>query len=58
MDRRWITILEAAQYLSIHPVTCRRLLDRNKIPGTRFGRNIRVDLKKLTEQLERESRKQ
>ena len=47
MERRWITVAEAAEYLSIHPVTCRRLIDRDEIPATRVGRSVRVDLRKL-----------
>jgi len=54
MNRRWVTVNEAAEYLSIHPVTCRRLIDQNKIPASRIGRSVRVDFKKLEAQLESE----
>jgi len=47
---------EAAEYLSIHPVTCRRLIDRGKIPASHIGRSVRVDFKKLEEQLESEAK--
>lgn len=54
MMHRWITVAQAAEYLSIHPVTCRRLIDRGKIPASHIGRSVRVDFKKLEEQLENE----
>ena len=47
VERRWITVAEAADYLAIHPVTCRRLIDRDEIPASRIGRSVRVDLLKL-----------
>lgn len=56
MTRRWITVAQAAEYLSIHPVTCRRLIDRGKIPASHVGRSVRVDFKKLEEQLESEAK--
>lgn len=53
MERRWVSVNTASKYLSIHPVTCRRLIDRGVIPASRIGRNVRVDIRKLNEQLER-----
>jgi excisionase family DNA binding protein len=52
MKRRWISVNDAAEYLSIHPVTCRRLIDRGEIPASKIGRSVRVDLKALNRQLE------
>lgn len=52
IPRRWITVKECAAYLSMHEVTVRRLIDSEKIPATRIGRTVRVDLKALTRKLE------
>ena len=52
MDRRWISVSEASKYLSIHEITCRRLIDRGEIPAVRIGGSVRVDFKKLVETLE------
>jgi len=54
MVRRWITVKEAANYLSLHPTTVYRLIDHDLIPATRVGRNIRVDLKALEAMMEEE----
>ena len=54
MEKRWVTVREASRYLGIHPVTCRRLIDRGLIPFAKIGRSVRIDLRKLNEQLERE----
>ncbi len=51
--RRWVTVNEVAEYLSMHPVTVRRKIDRGEIPSSRVGRSVRVDIQKLNEQLER-----
>ncbi len=53
MERRWVSVNTASKYLSIHPVTCRRLIDRGVIPATKIGGSIRVDKKRLDEKLER-----
>jgi len=52
MEKRWVSVREASQYLSLHEITTRRLIDRGMIPASRIGRNIRVDMRKLNEQLE------
>jgi len=57
-ERRWITVAEVAEYLSLHPVTVRRLIDKGQIPSSRVGRNVRIDMRKLTEQLENEKNSQ
>ena len=54
MKLRWISVKTASEYLSIHEVTCRRLIDRGEIPAMRIGRNIRVDLKTLEAMMEEE----
>lgn len=52
MIKRWISIKEAAEYLSLHEITIRRLIDRRKIPASKVGRSVRVDLEKLNEQMQ------
>lgn len=52
MDRRWISIRETAEYLGIHQVTCRRLVDRGELKAAKVGGSIRVDLQALEKQME------
>lgn len=52
MERRWISVREASEYLSLHEITVRRLLDRGQIPGTKLGGSIRIDKRRLDGQLE------
>jgi len=54
MEKRWITVAETASYLSLHPVSIYRLIDRGQIPAARVGRNVRVDLKALEAMMEEE----
>ena len=54
MTRCWITVVEAGSYLSLHPESIYRLIDRGLIPASRVGRNVRVDLKALEEMMEEE----
>ena len=53
--RRWISCREAAAYLSVHEMTVRDWISRGLVPFCRIGRAIRVDLRKLEAQLERQS---
>jgi excisionase family DNA binding protein len=55
--RRWISVREAADYLGCHIQTCYRLLYLGQLPGARVGRSVRIDLKKLQEQLEAQARR-
>lgn len=52
MERRWISVREASEYLSIHFKSCYRLIDRGEIPAAKIGGNVSVDLKWLREILE------
>jgi len=54
MERRWISIREASEYLSLHEITVRRLVDRGEIPASRIGHSVRVDLRRLQDFLERQ----
>jgi len=56
MERRWISVRTASEYLGIHEITVRRLIDRGEIPATKIGRSVRVDLKKLNETLESQTK--
>jgi len=49
---RFITVDEAAEMLSLHPMSVRKMISRGQIPSARFGRSVRVDLRKLEAQLE------
>jgi len=52
--RRWITIFECSTYLNLHKQSIYRLISQGKIKAGRVGRNLRIDLKALDEQLENE----
>jgi len=52
MEKRWISIRTCSEYLGIHPVTCRRLVDLGKIKAAKVGGSIRVDLQALEKQME------
>ena len=52
IERRFISLSEAAALLSLSVSGCRKLADRNMLPVVRIGRSVRVDNKKLLEQLE------
>ncbi len=56
MERRWISVKAASEYLSIHFKSCYRLIDRGEIPAVRIGGSVRVDLKRLVEILESQDR--
>lgn len=49
---RFITVDAAAEMLSLHPMSVRKMISRGEIPSARFGRSVRVDLRKLEAQLE------
>ena len=50
--RKWGTVAQVAEYLALHPVTVRRLIDKGKIPASRIGRSVRVDLQALEQMME------
>ena len=52
MARRWISVNECAELLSLHPISVRKIIARGKIPAVRIGRTVRVDLRALEAQLE------
>jgi len=52
MQKRWITVLECSSYLSLHIKTIYTKIAKNEIPAAHVGGSIRIDKKKLDEQLE------
>jgi len=52
MQKRWITPLECSSYLSLHIKTVYAKIARGEIPAAHVGGSIRIDRKKLDEQLE------
>jgi excisionase family DNA binding protein len=57
VPRRFISIKECAEFLSLNPQTIYQKIYRGEIPFARIGRVVRVDLKKLEEQLEGKGKK-
>jgi excisionase family DNA binding protein len=53
--RRWISCREAATYIGVHEMTIRDWISRGLVPSCRIGRCIRVDIRRLETQLERQS---
>jgi len=54
IERRFITIAEAAFYLSISVKTCYKMASRGDLPSVKIGRLRRIDLKVLSEKLEKQ----
>jgi excisionase family DNA binding protein len=54
-ERRWISPREAASYLGVHLMTVYSWIDAEKIPAARVGRLVRIDLRALEADLERQS---
>lgn len=54
MQKRWITPLECSSYLSLHIKTIYTKITKGEIPAAHVGGSIRIDKKKLNEQLEKQ----
>lgn len=52
MQKRWISVRECAGYLGLHVKSVYRLIDRGQLPAARVCRSVRIDLRKLNEQME------
>jgi excisionase family DNA binding protein len=52
--RRWLTIKEAAEYLGISVKGAYDMAAAGKLPAARVGRLVRVDLRSLEADLERQ----
>jgi excisionase family DNA binding protein len=47
-EAKWVTIVEAAQILAVHPNTIRNLINKNVLKAYRLGsRIIRIDANEL-----------
>jgi len=55
--QRWITVRAVAEMLSTTPRTVYRMIDNGELPGTKFGRSVRIPLDRL-EQKEQEAIKE
>ena len=54
-EKRWMKIREAAEYLSVHPVTIYRMISAHQLPAVKIkGAGWRIDRKKLDDMLEGE----
>lgn len=52
MEQRWLSVSDAADYLSVRPYTIRDLVWRGELPYVRLGKRFvfdRADLDKLAE---------
>lgn len=56
MDRRWITVREAAELLGIRPKSAYDMAARGVLPAARVGRLVRVDRRELEANLERQAK--
>jgi len=56
--RRWISVRETAERLSVHEMTVRDWVNRGLVPAVRIGRTVRVDLRTLETQLETQAQGQ
>jgi len=54
MTKRFITPREASEYLGLKVKTVYSLAARGRIPAVRFGRQLRIDLKRLEDQIDAE----
>lgn len=43
MDTKWLTVIEAAEYLKLGRSTVYRLVREGKLPAHKFGRHWRFD---------------
>jgi len=50
--RRFISVKDAALYLSVHEMTLRTWINEKRIKAIRIGRAVRVDLRSLNADLE------
>ena len=53
---RFITVDAAAEMLSLHPMSVRKMISRGEIGAVHLGRAVRVDLRKLEAQLEAQAK--
>lgn len=51
-DARYLTIRQTSILLQLHEMTIRSMVNKKTLPACRFGRAIRIDVRKLEAQLE------
>jgi len=56
VERRWISVSACSTYLNLHKKSIYRLIYRGQIPAAKIGRSVRIDLKKLNETLESQTK--
>jgi len=49
--RRWASVREVAELMGLHPMTCYDYAKRGLLPAIHIGRSVRIDLRRLEEQL-------
>jgi len=54
VERRFITVRKTAELLSVHSMSVRKWIDAGKIKAIRIGRSVRVDLRALEEQFNKQ----
>ena len=54
-ERKWLTIRETAEYLGLSVKGAYQMAAAGKLPAARVGRLVRVDLRALEADLERQS---
>ena len=58
MEKRLLSIVEAAEWLGLSQSYLYKLVESDQIPHIRFGRAIRFDIKELEEWLKEDSEDQ
>ena len=54
--RRFVSVNFVAEMFSLNHSTIRRKIDRGEIVACRIGKTLRIDLKRLEEQLENQNK--
>ncbi len=54
IEKRWISPREAGLYLGLHVKTVYELVWRKQIPAVKVGGSVRIDKRRLEEDLERQ----
>jgi len=55
MERRWLTVREAAEYLGLSVKGAHDMASAGKLPAARIGRLVRIDRQRLEADLERQT---
>ena len=59
LERRWLTIAQASDFLQINIKTCYSMAARGELPCVKVGRRtLRIDGRRLSEQLEAQFNKE